>query len=171
MSKEWVKKQLETNWLTLTILACGSGGGGVIWKYVPGVKGVLSTPVSVPFWLWLIVGGCVIYLSIVLLRPIISRKKPDADRIVPMEILLTNPGVIRNKLLWWLGQKRESMYNHVDNQPIHWDFHEIDKHCGLLPGSSRKYLPDLLASNEGPLPVVVLNVCAEYMELKYDYSF
>lgn len=87
------------------------------------------------------------------------------------EKLLTYPGDITNKLIWWLGQQRGFVFTQTKcERPVVWHFNRIDEEQSLTPGSSKEYLPKILNSNESPFPAIVENVSADTIRLKYDFS-
>lgn len=87
------------------------------------------------------------------------------------EILLTDPGDITNKLIWWLGQQSSFVYTQTKlKQPVVWHFKVIDDKLNLALGSSKKYLPKVLNSDESPFPAIVENISIDTIRLKYDFS-
>lgn len=87
------------------------------------------------------------------------------------EKLLTDPGAITDKLIWWLGQQREFVLAQTRyKKPVVWHFSVIDETNKLSPGSAKKRLPEILNSNESPFPAIVENVSPDTIRLKYDFS-
>lgn len=102
-------------------------------------------------------------------RETAETKKPTP--VTSTEKLLTDPGDITNKLIWWLGQQCEFVLTQTrHNQPVVWHFSVIDERNKLSPGSAKKYLPEILNSNESPFPAIVENVSPGTIRLKYDFS-
>jgi len=102
-------------------------------------------------------------------RETAETKKPTPATSI--EKLLTDPGDITNKLIWWLGQQRGFVFTQTKcGQPVVWHFSVIDKRNNLSPGSAKKRLPEILNSNESPFPAIVKNVSSSTIRLEFDFS-
>jgi len=83
---------------------------------------------------------------------------------------LSDPGDIRNKLIWWLGQQMDFVYSQTQSRyPVVWHFKIIDETLRLTPGGSKEHLPKILSTDESPFPAIVENVSTDTIRLKYDF--
>ncbi len=124
-----------------------------------------------PLWGWITIIAIIAGVPLVVVLIIEWLRKSKAPPATSTEKLLTDPGDITNKLIWWLGQQRGFVFTRTKcKQPVVWHFNRIDEERSLAPGSSKEYLPKILNSNESPFPAIVENVSSDTIRLKFDFS-
>ena len=94
-----------------------------IWKHL-----TTTHSVDLPLWGWITIIAIIAGIPSVVVLIIKWLRKPKAPPATSTEKLLTDPGDITNKLIWWLGQQRGSVFTRTKcKQPVVWHFNRIDE--------------------------------------------
>lgn len=137
-----------------------------IWKHLK-----TTHTADFPLWGWITIIAIIAGVTLFVVLIVEWLRKSKAPPATSTEKLLTDPGDITNKLIWWLGQQRGFVFTRTKcRQPVVWHFSRIDEELNLTPGSSKEYLPKILNSNDSPFPAIVENLSSDTIRLKYDFS-
>ena len=124
-----------------------------IWKHL-----TTTYTADIPLWGWITIITIVAGVPLVVVLIIEWLRKSKAPPATSTEKLLTDPGDILNKIIWWLGKQK----NYVIRQgraelSLTWHFDIVDKELSLSPGSAKEHLPEIFEGDLCPFPVKILN--------------
>ena len=141
----------------------------VCWRYWPGFRNFLNTEhnFNLPLWQW----GCIVigifvlpFIILGILRAISCIRKREASPEVPDEKLLTKCDDINNSLYYWLNEQTNFL---SQKKVTRWYFSKIDNLLKLVPGSAKKYLPEVIKSNINNFRIEIGNEGEETILVSY----